>query len=374
MIDGVKIVFFNKFFEDVLASLGIEISDRKTDGGGTLKCCKATHHNLHITIYPSGRIEIAGSLHKYWKRENHSDFSFKELCECISDLCQKFNIDPLEARVHNLEFGVNVSPLFNPFEFCDNVIAYWDGKRPFKEMDEGETVIGFTCERTEYDIKIYDKGRQYKKEVNILRFEQRAKIEMLGHILNKTFANLIIADIVDTTQLSKKDLEIYRRCNNSKEWGKMERWERVRLKKEFKLIIDTYGKNQWIDPTAKMIDEKWRMLLVLNTQTANVLTNSLNPIQIDDCKRSHHFGKVGECSTPPATQRFCKTCGRDISDQKGNSRFCSARLVGEKQAHKCRNMDSNKRNNFLNREKKMYGDQLLFEVKTLLRPDSPNSS
>lgn len=399
MIDGVKIAFYCVRMEEILSSLNILISERKIDGTGILRWSKATHRHLHFKIYPNGRVEIKGSLHKYWKLENHSDFSFQELRECILDLCQNFKINPLQARINNLEFAVNIRPSYNPFSFCDHVIGYLDGLKPFKEMDDCIPVIGFMCQRSEYTVKVYDKGLQYKDELkqiydksfNVLRFEkavnrmrsiqqagiknlsdltERAKIEKLGQILNKTFADLIIGDQINIDDLPPKELAIYNRCNNVKAWGKMKRWERVRFKPEFRRIIDTYGKNQWIAPTAKMIDEKWRMLLVINSQTTNVLPATINPVKKNDCKRSPAFVKAGECNTLTShSQRFCKTCGRDISSQSLKSVFCSAKFVGEQQAHQCRNADSNPRNNFRNREKKFYGGAKLnlFEVNQLLQ-------
>jgi hypothetical protein len=42
-------------------------------------------------------------------------------------------------------------------------------------------------------------------------------------------------------------------------------------------------------------------------------------------------------STTKSEVRKCLSCGRDISSQKSNSRFCSEKEVGEKNAHSCRN-------------------------------------
>jgi hypothetical protein len=403
VIDGVKIAFYCETMENILSSLGIDIDERKLGRAGLLKWSKAKHRHLVFTIYPGGRVVIDGSLHKYWKGENYSDFSFAELCECISHLCQTFQINPLQARIHNLEFGVNIATVFEPFDFCDHVIGYLDGLKPFKEMDEGEPVIGFKCERTEYGVKVYSKERQYIKAANILRFEkavnrmraiqavciktlsdltERAKIEKLGYILNETFADLIIGDEIDTSNLSTNELAVYNRGSNPKAWGKMNRWERFTLKPEFRRIVDAYGKNKWIVPTGKMIDEKWRMLLVINSQTANVLTgvkeniqkdnvtnvlpDLLNPVEKIDCKRSPCLDNMGERNTPGKPQRFCKTCVRDISNQKKGSVFCSAKYVGEKQAKLCRNVDSNPRNNFSNREKKKYSGLNLFGINQFL--------
>ena len=46
-------------------------------------------------------------------------------------------------------------------------------------------------------------------------------------------------------------------------------------------------------------------------------------------------------STTKSIVRKCLSCGRDISSQKTNSRFCSEKEVGEKNAHSCRNKISN---------------------------------
>ena len=324
VIDGVKIMFLCVMMEEILSSLGISIYERKIDGTGILKWSKAKHEHLTFILYPAGRVIIEGSLHKYWKGNNSSDFSFVELCECISDICQRFHI-PLNAKLQNVEAAVNISTLCNPFDFCNNVIAYLDGKKPFKDMDEGEPVIGFECERTEYTVKIYDKGLQCGKH-NILRFElsankmravqaasiktlsdltERTKIEMLGVILNETFSDLIISDNVNPADLSQRELQIYNRGINPKEWGKMPRWERTRFKKQFRRIIETYGRKQWIAPIAKMIDEKWKELLGTNSQNANVLSDLLSESEKKDCKRSPHFVKEGERSTLDFPQRFC---------------------------------------------------------------------
>jgi hypothetical protein len=44
--------------------------------------------------------------------------------------------------------------------------------------------------------------------------------------------------------------------------------------------------------------------------------------------------------------RYCSTCGKDISQQRKNSRFCSAGYIGERAARICRNKDSNQRRHF----------------------------
>ena len=68
----------------------------------------------------------------------------------------------------------------------------------------------------------------------------------------------------------------------------------------------------------------------------------------------------------PTDKRYCKTCGLDISQQDARSQFCSERLFG-KDAKRCRNRDSNPRNNFLRREEVKSKRGLLFDITPYLK-------
>ena len=64
-------------------------------------------------------------------------------------------------------------------------------------------------------------------------------------------------------------------------------------------------------------------------------------------------------------ERKCFSCGRNISNQKKGSKFCSEKVYG-KEAKRCRNVDSNPRNNFKQREKRIKNGGLLFEIDSYL--------
>jgi hypothetical protein len=64
----------------------------------------------------------------------------------------------------------------------------------------------------------------------------------------------------------------------------------------------------------------------------------------------------------PLPNRVCLSCGKDISTQKNGSKFCSAKIVGEFEAHKCRNTNSNHRNNFKRKVEVIQGRGLLFDI------------
>jgi hypothetical protein len=90
--------------------------------------------NLEFKLFPSGRIQISGSLHKYWNNgyHNYNAFNLNHVLEVIKDLEMKFGIDPFNMRLENLEFGVNISLTYNPNVLLDNLVSF--KKRSFDNM------------------------------------------------------------------------------------------------------------------------------------------------------------------------------------------------------------------------------------------------
>jgi hypothetical protein len=61
--------------------------------------------------------------------------------------------------------------------------------------------------------------------------------------------------------------------------------------------------------------------------------------------------------------RLCVSCGKPLHrEQKEGSKFCSAKFVGYEPAHKCRNADSNRRNNLKRKMEKINKKGVLFDV------------
>lgn len=399
MIDGVKISFLSNTIETDLNKLGVDIyANVNTLSGEVCKHKKVTYKNLFIKIYATGTVVINGSLHKYWKGENFTDFTFSDLVDCINDLSRVFNFNPSEAHLRNLEFGVNVSPIFNPFDFCRDVIAYKnEGFSRLTTKGGNKLNIGFKIEQQRYALKIYDKGKQYNLDTNILRYEVRAnkmeylkrtgvrylsdlldieKIKNLGAILFQTYSDLIIVEKVNTSAMSSNEERIFALCKNPKEWERFNPKQRCKYKKQFEDIINWNGTTHRKKNVAQLIEHKWAMLLNLRTQkSGNDLTDLIlkSGNDLTDLKNTER-----ECFNRSDNQltnffevrenRVCKTCGRDISTQKKGSLFCSETIYGA-EAKRCRNLNSNPRNNFMNRERRLYGgvNLNLFEVNQFLK-------
>lgn len=289
MIDGVKISFYSETIESDFKKLGVEIETPLNEDTGEIRFPKyAKYRFLVFKISESKRVDISGSLHKYWKGDNYSNFPYYELCDCIADLSYKFNFDGHYATLHNLEFGVNVSPLFNPFAFCKRVIAYKNESfSKFRTNGKNKIHIGFEATQQQYSLKIYDKGKQYEKIENILRYEVKVskmqylksagvsvlsdmldiqKLIALGTILNETFAELIICEDVNNSKMTANEKRIYNLCSNPKQWEIFERKERFKRKQQFNDISRAKGKTNLKETTARMIRDKWQMLLSIKPQ------------------------------------------------------------------------------------------------------------
>ena len=394
VIDGVKIAFFSKTIVNDLLGLGVEVmTPVEIETGGVVHFPKfAKYRNLNFKISESTRVEISGSLHKYWKNgENISAFNFGELCECIADLCQKFYINPLQARLHILEFGVNVRTPFDSFEFCRRLIAFKQvAFSKFGTTGRTKFDIGFEAVWQQYSVKAYAKSKQYHKTDSILRYEVRVtkmkyleqagvcfladlmkaeSLVNLGKILNETFSEVIFQEQVNTAELTANDKRIYALCSNPKEWELLTPKNRHIKKKQFKAIINAKGQTQWKETTAKLISDNWGTLLTLRSEKSRDILTELKNLKsgnnLTDLKKNGvgRFNRLDNGLIHPhpfqPEKRVCKSCGRDISNQKKGSRFCSAKYVGEAAAKRCRNLDSDTRRTDRIRYK---GKQLLFDV------------
>lgn len=285
MICGVKIeIYSEQLCRELLNSPFLNFKTPVEEKTGLVHFPKTdTYRHLRFALFESNRIEIRGSLHKYWREENFSDFSFSDLKKCLNDLQEKFKIDLSEARISNVEFGVNVSPLFNPYEFCENLIVFRGKNFDRMKTRNGKPNIGFECGLNQYSVKIYDKAKQYLKTENILRVEipvcrmaylsgvgiknladlkEKTVLKALGRVLLECYSNVVVNDnTVRKARLTANEKRIYSLCSNPKEWELFNRKQRYKRKKQFERIVSKYGKRNWKEETEKMISDKWAMLL-----------------------------------------------------------------------------------------------------------------
>jgi len=127
------------------------------------------------------KVCVKNSLHKFYNHRNkngnrnHNDFTYSQLTETI-DVLNNNLIELKNSRLSKLEFGLNIE-LDTPAEFVvrENIMMHnynnhshnkrFNGKGEFKQFDHSN-----------YDIKIYDKAKQYNLAINVLRVEIKHKL------------------------------------------------------------------------------------------------------------------------------------------------------------------------------------------------------
>ena len=316
-------------------------------------------------------LEVAGSIHKYWNNgTNENNFTLPDARSAIKRFCTHFDINPSDLFIKNLEFGVNLQIPIDASELMQQVICF-NNLQPIRPYQSRPDCFFLEFEQFDYFLKIYDKGKQYKKQLpgtpNTLRVEikgrnsrffAQANIRVLEDLLNPDnfqvlgmkFAKLINGIVFDDDTICVKELrlndkKLYRELCNPRKWkqyrGNASSTFRYRLKR-FKEIVEHYGKRKIYTTLKTAVKEK---IQLLSTATD-----------------SRYFQPNTYTSKSNKT-RVCLSCGRDISSQHVKSRFCSAKYVGERAAKRCRNGDSNPRNNMSRKIKKIEGKGVLFPIR-----------
>ncbi|CAH0997409.1 hypothetical protein EMA8858_03542 [Emticicia aquatica] len=267
MIDYIKILNLavsstdlenNKYLQDgwIIGSKNGEVLTQQTNYFGLTFSIKNTN------------VRLTGSIHKYENNglHNHNDFTKTQVHEVINELSKKFEIDLQNSRLNNLEFGVNVVLPFEPKILLNSLITH-KGEPFTREIEEGK--IYYQCKRSQFIIKIYDKGLQYHQVANILRFELKVlkmqffktkgiEVSVLADLLNdgiyakfggvlKAYFDEILFDeeSINLKDLNATERDIYLRGQNPKTWITDNRTanqqkELQRLKESFLKVLDKY--------------------------------------------------------------------------------------------------------------------------------------
>lgn len=323
---------------------------------------------------------ISGSFHKYKNNGEHNsdDFTFADLVKVVGELKNRFSVIPEETTLHRLEIGANIELPFKAKRFIDGAICHKG--EPFNKMSRKHGFIGCVCEHTDYDIKLYDKGTQERLNKNLLRVEIRFKrMRMLGDNIKtladickeanlKSICNLLLEKINEVVffdkqskirTISEAQKLRFERYGNPYYWSGKDRNQYYKAKQKYKELVKKYGCLDLQNLLSELLGEKLDFLMNDKPKKGDVFHEFLNggkekeratfstleyvlenvTLEGEKTEYKQREKKIKQMNEG---KRYCKICGRDISNQKKGSVFCSVKLYG-KEAKKCQNKDSNRR-------------------------------
>ncbi len=326
------------------------------------------------------RILIKGSLHKYCKGNNHEDFNIDDLRATIRNLSDLMQTEPEYLIIHQIEFGVNITPAMPTKFFIDQILSHAGKEYELREFNEKGYLKRFR--RTQFEVKIYDKGFQYELTDDILRTEIKvtkmdflhkkgvnimtvadllnfAEYPKLKNILNATLQRLIFTDdrIQPKDITSTKDRTLFKEAANPRFWTKLrtiaDRMAFSRHLKKIDSIRGKYAPDDLKEIFLQLVANKWDFLF--DNVTFLPLTKNDELLRYD----THIV-----CNNVTPAPRYCLTCGRDITAQKTGSQYCSEKIYGP-EVKSCRNEVSN----FKKRENGYYPGATLFNIDEMLKPE-----
>ncbi len=233
---------------------------------------------------------LKNSIHKDFNlrqegvEQNYNDFSYSNFCDCINALQRDVpHLD--ESKLTQLEFGFNIDMedvdvtdfinnqvLMHKYKTHD-ILKTFNGRGTYKQFNHSE-----------YAVKIYDKGKQFRLDHNILRFEvrfhkskalERLGIFKLGDLKNKYVLRLLFLEL-------------------------LKRFDEMMIVDDVSNLELTYQQNQWL--TQFKSSEYWqfqrtrrtRMTISRNKTRCKELFGELNLNQSENLLRSKLLRKYSE--------------------------------------------------------------------------------
>lgn len=257
------------------------------------------YHNMDIIINPK-RKEMSGSIHKLrneikkGQNQNYDDFPFYDLKKMIYHIKDVFNLNLVRTIIENLECGLNTNTHHKPETILYKNLIVWSDMEPSKNKSFDGKGKYIEFEKSQYSVKIYDKGKQAGQTDHIMRFEyksikneyikkigirtlndllDRDKIQLvLNHLYESFGMSIIVDDINPETITSPRDRQIFVKGINPKTWTTFDndskgRKAKERFNKSLNDILEKYNLNTIKKEIDTNLREKGDYLLKCHTLT-----------------------------------------------------------------------------------------------------------
>jgi hypothetical protein len=255
---------------------------------------KAEWRNLKFEIrYNNGfgnsaSAKFSGSIHKFHHGVNHNDYFISEVDQTIKLICDRIATSPQSIEIHALEFGINVPLVNDATEILDRLILHKMSELKVPSYRHSRGYMK-TCCYSQFELKIYNKGLQYRLSENILRYEIKVNrmaylhekgipITNLNDLLNekthgylmnlliKNWDELILKEdiFIINPELNKKSNSI---CINSSKYDywkeqstALKSYQFIRLRNRYRKVLKLSESTNYHENIRNQIQAKWLQL------------------------------------------------------------------------------------------------------------------
>lgn len=262
---------------------------------------KAFDRGLTFRLVPRStgngyRVEVKGSLHKFFNNGQHNadQYTANALLLTLDQLVRDYGFNLFNSKINNIEFGVNLILPFPVSHVLSNLICY---KNQTFSLDTDSDTPYYVCNRQQYAVKVYDKGKQKGFDYHLLRFEVRIKkmeyfngtgvrldtladllnvanFEPLGALLIGTFNEILFDDpTINPANLTPHERETYKNGRNPRFWqtpddlttqqATTHRQRLSRTKHRYRALLDQRGSN-WQRGVTALIGQTWQRLTAVD--------------------------------------------------------------------------------------------------------------
>ncbi|GAA5043023.1 hypothetical protein GCM10011506_46060 [Marivirga lumbricoides] len=284
MVDFIKAVIPPNHIPLLLENEYLEFKQELNNRTGELsKKQVAKYNDLKFTVFADNYAEISGSLHKFFNGGLHNadEFGLLDLLTVLNQIESLFKIDLGRYKLSNIEIGVNIPISFKASQILNYLLIHQTVR--FKDVS---LINGNYKQAThsQYLVKIYDKGKQYRREFpqfqnELLRFELKYfKMQKLNDrgifVLNDLFDTDNLAFIFDLLEIAWDETLLYDKTiqkskltpyvvlkklnqwQNVNYWLELTKQRRYEVRKAYHSLVEDHSDNRH-SKIGRDIKNKW---------------------------------------------------------------------------------------------------------------------
>jgi len=364
-----------------------------------------TIKGLRIRPIKDNFYSLRGSFHKHKNKGLHNadDYYLSDLKNTLNQLSNELGLNSDVAPLNGFEFGVNIKLPTNPNNALNRLILYkteiGNRKKEYKEYEYNNHTFKIYNKSGLTQIEPYQSGYILRIEIRVERMEfirkqkqiyltrisdllDVAVWERLEKILIETIQECLFIDFSkkEIRKLSNENEKLYLKYANPLFWERLysetrqnrNKYTRERAKCE--AFINQYSKSTLKTDIVNLISEKCMELrdiekaneIVKKWDKLTIIQTTNKPEKWDKLTRIY---KDNLYQPTAPTETLCKGCGRIIPNPRKGQLYCSAKEIGYNEAHKCRNNNSNIRNNTKRSIRRVLSIPLMFDLRETIARD-----